>query len=170
MVRSYDNRFRRTNRSPEIYLSPKCRSIVGEPVVKLVEIPENASEFLDPGNSNRSTPTGWSSSSDDSFWETTSRNNGLLLLATPYRVGGHVAKRPKAFLPIIDQLEALHKEGFAHGDIRAFNTVFTEQDGQGYLIDFDFGGKFGRFYPKGYRHTLPDGMRLGGEWRRRPFR
>lgn len=143
-------------------MNPECRSIVGEPVVKVVELPENdvtSSEFNDCGN--HTTPSDWSSCNDESFWNNTSKNNGLLLIASPYRAGGHVAKKPKEFLPIIAQLEALHEKGFVHGDIRAFNTVFGEQEGQGYLIDFDFGGKPGSRYPKGYRTTLPDGMRLG---------
>jgi RIO-like serine/threonine protein kinase len=71
------------------------------------------------------------------------------VIATPCRRGGHVAKKPKAFLPIIDQLEKLHKMDFVHGDIRAFNTVFGEQEDQGWLVNFDFGGEPGiRRYPK----------------------
>jgi hypothetical protein len=89
----------------------------------------------------------------------------LLVIATPYRPGCHVAKKPKAFLPIIDQLEKLNEKGFVHGDIRAFNTVFGEQEDHGWLIDFDFGGKLGTGtrYPKGYRNRLDDGDRIGDE-------
>jgi len=54
-----------------------------------------------------------------------------------------------------------HKQGFVHGDIRTYNTVFGEQDDQGYLIDFDFGGKPGTRYPKGCRQYLADGLRCG---------
>lgn len=87
------------------------------------------------------------------------------MIATPYRPGCHVAKKPKAFLPIIDQLEKLNEKGFVHGDIRAFNTVFGEQEDHGWLIDFDFGGKLGTGtrYPKGYRNRLDDGDRIGDE-------
>jgi hypothetical protein len=98
-------------------------------------------------------------SCDDSFWNKSQRR-GLLVIATSYRHGIHVAKRPKEFLPAIDQLEQLHEAGFVHGDIRAFNTVFGEE-GQGGLIDFDFGGRLGRLYPNGYRPVLADGNRLG---------
>lgn len=51
-----------------------------------------------------------------------------------------------------------------HGDIRAFNTVFGEQDNEGWLIDFDFGGQIGATqYPDGYRRNLDDGERIGEE-------
>jgi len=86
----------------------------------------------------------------------------LKIIATPYRKGGHVAKTPKAFLPIIAQLEELHDKDFVHGDIRAFNTVFGENPDEGWLIDFDFGGKAEETrYPKGYRTVLVDGTRYG---------
>jgi hypothetical protein len=74
----------------------------------------------------------------------------------------YIAKQAKAFLPILSHLEELHAKGFVHGDIRAFNTVFGEQDNEGWLIDFDFGGAFGSTcYPKGYRRQLDDGYRMG---------
>ena len=90
------------------------------------------------------------------------KDRTLEIIATPYRKGRHEAKSPKAFLPIIAQLEELHEKGFVHGDIRAFNTVFGESEEEGWLIDFDFGGRAGKtVYPKGYRDALVDGHRLG---------
>jgi hypothetical protein len=65
----------------------------------------------------------------------------LLVIAAPYREGRHCAQTPAEFEPIISELEKLHKAGFVHGDIRGFNTVFTDVPGHGWLIDFDFGGK-----------------------------
>jgi serine/threonine protein kinase len=84
-----------------------------------------------------------------------------LVIAIPFRKGHHVAKHPGDFLPIIDHLEKLHEAGYVHGDIRAYNTLF--QGSQGFLIDFDFGGKKCEqlFYPQGYNQLLPDGMRKG---------
>ena len=99
---------------------------------------------------------------EEKFW-TLSPKKYLLVIATPFREGQHVAKRPKDFLPIIDHLIKLHGAGYVHGDIRAFNTVFSVQKcGQGFLIDFDFSGKKGKaFYPKGYNRNLDDGDRRG---------
>jgi hypothetical protein len=170
VLRSYDSRFSPTNRSSEIYLSPECRNIVGEDVTKVLHLlPEDATDTAtDTANSNELDGldglglTNSTLFNNQLFWD---KSNGrpLLVIATPYRPGGHVAKKPKAFLPIIDQLEKLHERGFVHGDIRAFNPVFGEQEDQGWLIDFDFGGKLGTgtSYPEGYRNKLADGERIG---------
>ena len=97
----------------------------------------------------------------ESFW-TTSPHKRLLVIATPFREGRHWAESPEDFLPIIDHLEKLHQAGYVHGDIRAFNTVFSGRQGGGYLIDFDFSGKMGDvFYPTGYNQFLADGYRIG---------
>ena len=49
----------------------------------------------------------------------------------------------------IDHLVKLRNAGYVHGDIRAFNTVVSnEEGGPGYLVDFDFSGKAGKVvYP-----------------------
>jgi len=144
VLRSYDSRFRETNRSSEIYRSKECHSIVGEGAVVLeLSAEDAANEFIHNNDKNPESRT-------------------LEIIATPYREGVHEAKLPKAFLPIIDQLQELHEKGFVHGDIRAFNTVFGETADEGWLIDFDFGGKVGAtVYPSGYRAVLEDGLRLG---------
>jgi hypothetical protein len=158
VLRSYDSRFRPTNRSPEIYLSQEPHNTVVEDVTEVLQVPEEDGSAC----SNEADGFGVtkSSSFDNSFWNKKA-GRSLLVIATPYRHGGHVAKTPKAFLPIIDQLEMLHKKGFVHGDIRAFNTVFGVEEDQGWLIDFDFGGTPGRMYPTGYHWVLPDGIRVG---------
>ena len=95
------------------------------------------------------------------LWENSGK---LLVIETPFREGRHFAKTPVDFLPIIDELEALHKQGFVHGDIRGFNTVFSSVPNKGWLIDFDFGG-FKHLettvYPEGYKANLNDGSRMG---------
>ena len=106
---------------------------------------------------------GKSNDGDDhhDLWE---NSGNLLVIETPFREGRHFAKTPADFLPIIDELEALHKQGFVHGDIRGFNTVFSSVPNKGWLIDFDFGG-FKHLettvYPEGYKRYLNDGSRMG---------
>ena len=101
---------------------------------------------------------------DPALWPDQGR---LEVIAVPHHEGRHFAKRPKEFLPIIDKLGELHKAGFAHGDIRGFNTIFSEVVGQGWLIDFDFGGNTNAEeggvlkYPTGYKRELQDGSRIG---------
>jgi serine/threonine protein kinase len=93
-----------------------------------------------------------------------------LVISIPYLDGKHVATRPKAFIPIIDHLVALHNDGFVHGDIRACNTVLNysdtdnNKDPEGWLIDFDFGGRKTKAkYLDGYNAYLSDGLRYSGK-------
>jgi serine/threonine protein kinase len=78
----------------------------------------------------------------------------------------------------------MHRAGYVHGDIRAFNMVLNyhgnyENDPFGKLIDFDYGGivrsnavdgdnddgfvsgYINPKYPSSYNHSLVDGHRLG---------
>ena len=84
----------------------------------------------------------------------------LKLIAIEFKPGRHRAETPLEFLPIIKKLEMLHGKGYVHGDIRAFNVVFDGK-GNGWLIDFDLGGKVGKKCPQGYHRNLDDGIRLG---------
>ena len=97
-------------------------------------------------------------------WEQLGKRRSLTIIATPYHRGRHYAQTPKAFVPIIQQLTHLHKAGFAHGDIRAYNIIFGERAEEGWLIDFDYGGLLdAATYPVGYKGILADGTRLGKE-------
>ena len=93
----------------------------------------------------------------DSYWANYGTGQ-LQIIAIPYKNGSHRVSRPSDFLHIIDQLEKLHSHGYVHGDIRGFNVLYGDDGG---LIDFDFGGRVGKAYPKGYRRMLTDGWRLG---------
>ena len=156
VLRSYDTRFCPSNRRPHLYLDNVCaKYIVGQVADEVLKIPDTSAAdntvFQSVATYGR-----------ESFW-TPSPKKQLLVIATPFRKGRHLAKRPKDFLPIINHLETLHDKGYVHGDIRAFNVVFPEEKcGSGYLIDFDFSGKPGEVvYPKGYSSLLPDGDREG---------
>jgi hypothetical protein len=63
----------------------------------------------------------------------------LVVFETPFREGRHFAKKPGEFVPLFCSEKPRRR--FLHGDIRGFNTVFSENEGEGWLIDFDFGGK-----------------------------
>ena len=145
MLRSYDCRFRKTDRSPEIYLDSRCKDVVGGEVTVVVESPAGVSTEIVYHD-------------DDPLW-TISKPNQLRIIALPYKKGTHGASKPVDFVPLIDQLIKLHGLGYVHGDIRGFNVVFGDEGG---LIDFDFGGIAGiRTYPQGYQQSLRDGFRLG---------
>ena len=148
VLRCYDTRFRNTSRKPTVYLAESCKEIVGDKdhgAQTVIQVDEQ-----DVGNTE-----------EDKFWNPAHKKY-FLVISIPYRKGIHYAKRPRSFLPIIDQLQKLHKAGYVHGDIRAFNTVFGEKkDGPGYLIDFDFSAVPNSVYPEGYNRDLPDGDRIG---------
>ncbi|KAG7337537.1 RIO1 family protein [Nitzschia inconspicua] len=147
VLRCYDNRAWKTDRNPEVYLS----GVVGD--VEVI--------FGDTNFGNHHVDTKEPPNPFEELWTRSSQD--LLITAVPYRDGRHYAESPADFLPIIGQLQALHKAGFVHGDIRAYNIVFKD-DKEGWLIDFDFGGKSDvQTYPKGYQSALSDGIRMGTE-------
>lgn len=123
VLRSYDTRLRATQRRPFLYLEEeKGGSVIfpGENVAqKVLTIDDSENDVLDFGDSQ-------SDSGDttlhrrDWLWEFRGK---LLVIATLYLVGRHYATKPTNFLPIIEHLERLHKLGYVHGDIRAFNMV-----------------------------------------------
>ena len=159
VLRCYDSRIRRTDRRADVYLNTSLKNIhsdnSGRGVKKIIEIEKSHDQIVlkHQGSSSAST------------------TRALTVLAVPYREGSHKVSKIKSFIPIIKQLEELHKAGFVHGDIRAFNVVFGEsetenKDGKknvpGFLIDFDFSGEPGLSYPEGYNRNLDDGRRIGG--------
>ena len=165
MLRSYDSRFRQTKRSPVIYQSQECNEILGGEVKTVLSLPADGDNYAQSVTTDdRCVATKSLSHDNDSFWNSMPRDRKLLVIATPYRPGSHTVTKPKGFVPILSELRKLHDKGFVHGDIRAFNTVFNEEDSEGYLIDFDYGGRKNEArYPKGYRRSLDDGHRLGSE-------
>ena len=149
VLRTHDSRLCQSKRSPAIDLDQNSSSILGE------------------GASYSDTIFSIDSATHNSFgircsWPL-SQKTLIQVVSTPYREGSHLAMRPKHFLPIIAQLQDLHGLGFVHGDIRAFNTVFSnEVDFPAYLIGFDLGGQHGKAtYPKCYQRQLDDGSRIG---------
>mmetsp|Transcript_54227 Transcript_54227/g.131575 ORF Transcript_54227/g.131575 Transcript_54227/m.131575 type:complete len:320 (-) Transcript_54227:187-1146(-) len=164
VLRIYDERFRKTHRSPEIYLDERCRDITGQvnSIFRLDanKIPDEDSNF-------------WSSRAAWDFENDTQKpppkeymdNRGLLIISFAYKRGVHCASTPRQFVPLITKVRSLHNLGYVHGDIRAYNCVFSnasEAKPTGELIDFDFGGKDRRrTYPPGYKPELPDGERFG---------
>ena len=171
VLRVYDTRFRRSDRRPNLYLDPNCSDIVGGDVKTVLEIPDHvyvAPENLSVTLGSVAAPIDNAASQDcdphgrkNFFAE--SLDKRMLVIATPFRNGQHVAQHPGDFLPIIQHLEKIHKAGYVHGDIRSCNAAFPETEGgQSYLIDFDFSGKAGQaVYPLGYNLLLPDGYRMG---------
>jgi hypothetical protein len=142
---SYDTRFRATQRRWEIYENHYLKN------EKLVIVPSPDAQDNEAADD--------SFSKEHRLWR--SRSPGeLVVFETPFREGRHFAKKPGEFATI-QALEKLHEDGFVHGDIRGFNTVFSENEGEGWLIDFDLAaGKYNQQLcsPEATNY-LDDGMR-----------
>jgi serine/threonine protein kinase len=83
----------------------------------------------------------------------------LQIIETPFEDGAHMCTSTHQAVSLMQELKSLHQKGFSHGDIRAYNCVFS--DAGSHLIDFDFGGRTGIVtYPEGYRALLHDGKRI----------
>ncbi len=123
-----------------MYVDKRCDDIVGGNVANITSFTD---DFLDLNKLLR-----------NGTWD-----RQLQVISVPYKEGSHVATKLTDFIPIIQQLQALHGRGYVHGDIRAFNVVFG-REGAG-LIDFDLSGKPNTTYPPGYKMKLLDGDRIG---------
>jgi hypothetical protein len=153
VLRAYDNRMFFTERRPDIYLA----TILG-----LTEGTETVCEFHDASLSSLMAFDGREDDSNTSVWLWAFRGK-LLIISTPFYRGRHWARTPEEFLPIVEQLKTLHRNDYVHGDIRCCNIIFQDNK-QGRLVDFDFGGKNNgdtTKYPRGYQRTLFDGFRPG---------
>jgi hypothetical protein len=148
VLRSYDTRFRPSQRRYEVYLSPGIFDFAEI----LCKLSDRHAPTLSAESAARRQPDAW-------LWK---EWGSLVVVVTKYHVGRHWTESFAECIAIVRALERLHKAGFVHGDIRCFNIVF----GAGALIDFDFGGKVdskeGRpMVPRGYQRDLPDGSRVG---------
>jgi hypothetical protein len=60
-------------------------------------------------------------------------------------------------VPLAEELDAFHKEGFAHCDIKPENMFFDHDTNKMYLTDFDFAGKIAEFHEiSGTRDYMPN--------------
>jgi hypothetical protein len=157
LLRAYDSRLVYTNRRQDVYL--KFFKDTTEVVVEYedralatVNHDEQAPETLPFGT--------FQKGSDDRDWLWSFRGR-FSVLSVPYHLGRHWTHEISEFIPVLEQLRSLHREGFVHGDIRCSNIAFAKEND--HLIDFDLGGEVGgqnppRF-PANYAFHLPDGDR-----------
>lgn len=148
VLRSYDTRFRPSQRRFDVYLAPG----IVEFAEILCKFTDQQAASLTVESAERCRPDAW-------LWK---EWGSLVVVVTTYHKGWHWTESFAECIAIVRALEKLHKAGFVHGVIRAFNIVF----GAGVLIDFDFGGKVDSKegnpkVPRGYQRDLPDGSRVG---------
>jgi serine/threonine protein kinase len=143
---------RPTPRNPSLYVGTKNfkRNDKNEPSVSLFHLkPKEGSPCLQFGITH----------SDVDFGHMFSRSGQCQVIQVPFEEGAHVCTSAGQGLSLIQDLKDLHAQGFVHGDIRASNCAFSDEDSR--LIDFDFGGLVNvATYPERYIANLIDGRRV----------
>lgn len=82
-------------------------------------------------------------------------NGKIQVMSYPYKVG---SSHPKGFSQIIEVLKKLHKlhtRGYAHGDVRIENIIYSSNGKDAFIIDYDFAGCEKQLYPKNYNPRVP---------------
>jgi hypothetical protein len=170
VYRCYDNRLRCTERRPDVYenwsgIRDHCKVVLH--IEDIPTTPSTSHPFgqLAPESYTNKYKKKPAIADFDWLWNFKGQ---LKVIETKYHEGMHYATKPKQLLPIVDFLESMHKDNYVHGDIRAYNMVLNYEDDkkpEGWLIDFDFGGRIDTNeppkYPTGYKNSLDDGFRLG---------
>jgi serine/threonine protein kinase len=152
VIRSYDSRFHRADRSPKVYLET---TIV--PGAKLLFVLQNTNHLELQDNVDCS----------DREWLWRPNGGGLMIISTPFYEGCHWAESPSEFVPIALHLDEMHAKEIVHADVRAYNiNIRKDSTGRSCLIDFDFSGKIDEAtgtptYPEGCQQVLVDGLRKG---------
>jgi hypothetical protein len=87
------------------------------------------------------------------------QSKNITLIQYPIIQGECWPRTVDQFYVVCKKLSAFHEAGFIHGDIRAFNCIFSDTPENSCLIDFDFSGKEGTKYPDGFNLDIIDGGR-----------
>jgi hypothetical protein len=151
VFRAYDNRARRTPRSPQVYLEHlKAKEIMFFKDKKDGEVTKFGTDPQAEKDDEKR--------KDWIQWLFSFRGQ-LRVISVPFVAGEHIPKTISDLQHITHELHTLHTVGIKHGDIRLWNMVFTKDGAK--LLDFDFSGR-NVYYPDGYARWLPDaGMRPG---------
>jgi hypothetical protein len=149
VLRAYDNRARRTPRSPQVYLKQHisgCKILLD---LKDKDEKEVIKFGTDPGAEKIE-----EESKDWSAWSFSFKGQ-LMVISVPYEAGSHIPHTIRHLQLISEDLRKRHALKLKHGDLRLWNMVFD--DNKAALIDFDFSGEKVSF-PKGYKTNLDDAL------------
>jgi hypothetical protein len=147
VLRAYDNRARRTPRSPRVYLEQHISDCDILLDFKDKDEKEVIKFGTDPGAEKIE-----EESEDWSAWSFSFKGQ-LMVISVPYKAGSHIPETIRHLQLISEDVRKLHALKLKHGDLRLWNMVFD--DNKAALIDFDFSGEK-VYYPKGYETKLDD--------------
>jgi hypothetical protein len=147
VLRAYDNRDRRTPRSPQVYLEQHISDCE-----ILLDLKDKDEKEVIKFGTDPSAEKIEEESEDWIAWLFSFKGQ-LMVISIPYKAGIHIPQTIRHLQLISEDLRKLHALKLKHGDLRLWNMVFD--DNKAALIDFDFSGEK-VYFPKGYETNLDD--------------
>jgi serine/threonine protein kinase len=89
--------------------------------------------------------------------EDLSKDKRFQHLRYKFRDGQHEPLHKRQFVPLIETLQRIHKEGYVHSDIRSVNLIFSYNRKEAWILDFDLAGRVSTCYPTNFNHcNIPE--------------
>ncbi len=82
-----------------------------------------------------------------------SKDKTMQLMTYIYRDGRHYTQHPMQFFSLLEKLNKVHCRDYVHSDLRTVNVIFSTQNEEAFIIDFDMAGRVGSLYPDDYITT-----------------
>ena len=78
------------------------------------------------------------------------KDGRFVMLAYTYSEGDQIPTSMEGFAGVVGAPHIIHEQGFVHGDVRAYNIVFSQDSS--FLIEYNLARKAGARYPIGFVH------------------
>jgi hypothetical protein len=149
VLRAYDNRARRTPRSPQVYLEKHISDCE-----ILLDFKDKDEKVIIKFGTDPCAEKIEEESEDWSAWSFSFQGQ-LMVISVPYKAGSHIPQTIRHLQLISEDLQKLHASQIKHGDVHLWNMAFD--DNKAALIDFDFFGEK-VYFPMGYETNLDKAM------------
>ena len=127
-------------------VGPKCRVFLDEKKNQIIKLFCRSEGFYSSPNVDLMNKAGIQATITN-----LTENGEYFCLKYPFYPGDHCPKNMKQFRGIILMLDKIHEAGYVHCDIRIQNLIFSDNEMDSYLIDYDLAGKHQQHrYPAGY--------------------
>ncbi len=88
----------------------------------------------------------------DAEVEDVSKDKRFQCLRYSFRKGQHKPSHKRQFVPLINILVLIHRQGYVHSDIRVTNLIFSSNAKDAWALDFDLAGTVSTCYPSNFNH------------------